>query len=84
MTKTEGKSASAAVKDILLSNPDGLHEVIRAVMQPYVRTLNRRLPSLLPSSRQLLCPAQVAIKHIGFPHSDHGLEDRPDGGSVSG
>lgn len=33
MTKTEGKSASAAVKDILVSNPDGLREVIRAVMQ---------------------------------------------------
>lgn len=33
MTKTEGKTASAAVKDILLSNPEGLHEVIRAVMQ---------------------------------------------------
>ena len=33
MTKTEGRSASAAVKDILLSNPDGLRDVIRAVMQ---------------------------------------------------
>lgn len=33
MTKTESKTASAAVKDILLSNPEGLHEVIRAVMQ---------------------------------------------------
>ena len=33
MTKSEVKSASAAVKDILLSNPQGLHEVIRAVMQ---------------------------------------------------
>jgi hypothetical protein len=33
MTKTEGKTASAAVKDILLSNPDGLREVIRTVMQ---------------------------------------------------
>lgn len=33
MTKTESKTASAAVKDILQSNPDGLHEVIRAVMQ---------------------------------------------------
>ena len=33
MTKSEGKTASAAVKDILLSNPEGLHEVIRAVMQ---------------------------------------------------
>ncbi|MGZ2464553.1 transposase-like protein [Sinorhizobium medicae] len=33
MTKTEGKTASAAVKDILLSNPDWLREVIRTVMQ---------------------------------------------------
>src|SRR5690606_19478245 len=33
MTRTEGKSASVAVKDILLSNPDGLRDVIRAVMQ---------------------------------------------------
>jgi hypothetical protein len=32
MTKTEGKTASAAVKDILLSSPDGLRDVIRAVM----------------------------------------------------
>jgi hypothetical protein len=28
MATTESKTASAAVKDILLSNPDGLHEVI--------------------------------------------------------
>lgn len=33
MTKSEGKTASAAVEDILRSNPDGLHDVIRAVMQ---------------------------------------------------
>lgn len=33
MTRIEGKSASASVKDILLSRPDGLREVIRAVMQ---------------------------------------------------
>jgi transposase-like protein len=33
MTKSEVKSASAAVKDILLSNPQGFQEVIRAVMQ---------------------------------------------------
>jgi hypothetical protein len=29
MTKTEDKSPIAAVKDILLSNPDGLHDMIR-------------------------------------------------------
>ena len=33
MTKTEGKTVSAAVKEILLSNPEGLRDVIRAVMQ---------------------------------------------------
>lgn len=33
MIKTESKTASAAVKDILLWNPDRLNEVIRAVMQ---------------------------------------------------
>lgn len=33
MTKIEGKTASTPVKDILLSNPDGLREVVRAVMQ---------------------------------------------------
>jgi len=33
MTKSEGKAANAAVKEILLSNPDGLRDVIRAVMQ---------------------------------------------------
>lgn len=33
MTRTEGKTASAAVKDIRLSKPDGLRDVIRAVMQ---------------------------------------------------
>ena len=33
MTKTEGKSASAPVKDILLSNPDGLRDVIRAELR---------------------------------------------------
>jgi len=33
MTKTEGKSASATVKDILLSSPDGLRDVIRTVLQ---------------------------------------------------
>lgn len=33
MTKTEGRTASTAVKEILLSSPDGLRDVIRAVMQ---------------------------------------------------
>jgi hypothetical protein len=33
ITTTEGKSPSAAVKDTPLSNPEGLHDLIRAVMQ---------------------------------------------------
>ena len=33
MTRAEGQRPSATVKEILLSNPDGMGEVIRAVMQ---------------------------------------------------
>ena len=33
MTRAEGQRPSATVKEILLSNPDGKGEVIRAVMQ---------------------------------------------------
>jgi putative transposase len=33
MTKSEGRPALAAVKDLLGANPDGLREVVRAVMQ---------------------------------------------------
>jgi transposase-like protein len=33
MTKIESRTASAAVKELLLHNPDGLREVVRAVMQ---------------------------------------------------
>jgi hypothetical protein len=57
MTKTESKTASTAVKDILLANPDGLHEVIRAVMQEAfplsvgLRTHWRRIWSTLGSSK---------------------------------
>src|SRR5215218_3814981 len=33
MTKPEGKPAPATVKDLLAANPDGLREIVRAVMQ---------------------------------------------------
>ena len=33
MTKSEAKPVIAAVKDILLESPDGLREIVRAVMQ---------------------------------------------------
>lgn len=33
MTKSEGKPALTIVKDLLGANPDGLREVVRAVMQ---------------------------------------------------
>ncbi len=33
MTKTEGKSAGATIKALLLEDSDGLREVIRAVLQ---------------------------------------------------
>jgi transposase-like protein len=33
MTRTEDRTARSAIRDILLSNPDGLRAVIRAAMQ---------------------------------------------------
>ncbi|TCU31334.1 mutator family transposase [Rhizobium azibense] len=38
MTKTENKTASAAVKGILACNPDGLPEIIRVMMQEVLET----------------------------------------------
>jgi len=37
MTKTENRTTVAAVRDILLSNPDALREMIRAVMQQVLK-----------------------------------------------
>jgi transposase-like protein len=33
MTNTKDKPAAAAIKDLLNCNPDGLREIVRAVMQ---------------------------------------------------
>jgi transposase-like protein len=33
MTRTKDKPAAAAIKDLLSQSPDGLHEIVRAVMQ---------------------------------------------------
>ncbi|OAP39497.1 hypothetical protein ATB98_00735 [Sinorhizobium saheli] len=37
MTKTENRTTVAAVRDILLSNPDALRVMIRAVMQQVLK-----------------------------------------------
>ncbi|MQW59972.1 hypothetical protein GHK33_15375 [Sinorhizobium meliloti] len=58
MTKTEGKTASAAVKDILLSNPDGLREVIRTVMQEVVEA---EMDEALGTWRRLPAGASMAL-----------------------
>ncbi len=59
MTKTEGKTASAAVKDILLSNPDGLHEVIRAVMQ---EVLEAEMDEALGASKGERTPERLGYR----------------------
>ena len=59
MTKIEGKSASAAVKDILLSNPDGLHEVIRAVMQ---EVLEAEMDDALGASKGERTPERLGYR----------------------
>ena len=58
MTKTEGKAASAAVKEILLSNPDGLRDVIRAVMQ---EVLEAEMDETLGASK-----SERTVERIGY------------------
>ena len=58
MTRTEGKTASAAVKDILLSNPDGLRDVIRVVMQ---EVLEAEMEEALGASKGERTPDRSAI-----------------------
>ncbi|BCH12528.1 transposase for insertion sequence element ISRM5 (plasmid) [Mesorhizobium sp. 131-3-5] len=59
MTKTESKTASAAVKDILLSNPDGLHEVIRALMQ---EVLEAEMDEALGASKSERTPERLSYR----------------------
>ena len=59
MTRIEGKTASAAVKDILLSNPDGLHEVIRAVMQ---EVLEAEMDEALGASKGERTPERLGYR----------------------
>jgi putative transposase len=59
MTKSEGKTASAAVKDILLSNPEGLHEVIRAVMQ---EVLEAEMEEALGASKGERTPERLGYR----------------------
>ena len=59
MTKLESKTASAAVKDILLSNPEGLHEVIRAVMQ---EVLEAEMEEALGASKGERTPERLGYR----------------------
>ncbi len=56
MIKTESKTASAAVKDILLWNPDRLNEVIRAVMQ---EVLEAEMDDALDASKSERTPERL-------------------------
>jgi uncharacterized membrane-anchored protein len=68
MTKTESKTASAAVKDILLSNPDGLHEVIRAVMQ---EVLEAEMDEALGATKGERTPERLGYRFAaGQAHGD--------------
>lgn len=64
MTKTEDKSASAAVKDILLSNPDELGEVIRTVLQ---EVLEAEMDEALGASKSERTPERLGYRsgHYG-------------------
>ena len=64
MTKSEGKTASATVKDTLLSNPDGLRDVIRAVMQ---EVLEAEMAEALGASKGERTPERLGCRsgHYG-------------------
>lgn len=59
MTKNDRKTTSAAVKDILLSNPDGLREVIRAVMQ---EVLEAEMEETLGASKGERTPERLGYR----------------------
>lgn len=62
MTSTKDKPAAAAIKDLLSHSPDGLREIVRAVMQEMLDTSRRLLILCRPgaSSRR----AQVVSGQI--------------------
>ena len=59
MTRTEGKTSSAAVKDILLSNPDGLRDVVRAVLQ---EVLESEMNEALAASKGERTPERLGYR----------------------
>jgi putative transposase len=64
MTKNEDKTVSGAVKEILLSSPDGLREVIRAVMQ---EVLEAEMDETLGASKSERTPERLGYRsgHYG-------------------
>lgn len=69
MTKTEVKAASTAVKDILLSDPTGLHEVIRAMMQEVLEAeMNEALGIEGGADAEAAgLPLRLLWRHAGHP-----------------
>ena len=59
MTKNEDKTAIGAVKEILLSNPDGLREVIRSVMQ---EVLEAEMDETLGASKSERTPERLGYR----------------------
>lgn len=66
MTNTKGNSASAAVKDILLSSPDGLREVIRTVMQ---EILEAEMDEALGASKSERTPDRLGYRSGHYPRT---------------
>lgn len=64
MTKTEDKTAAGTVKELLLSNPDGFREVIRAVMQ---EMLEAEMDETLGASKSERTPERLGYRsgHYG-------------------
>tara|TARA_B100000378_G_scaffold251751_1_gene226654 strand:+ start:311 stop:616 length:306 start_codon:yes stop_codon:yes gene_type:complete len=59
ITKTEDKPAGAAVKEMLLSNPDGLRDVIRAMLQ---EVLEAEMGELLGAGKGERTPERLGYR----------------------
>lgn len=66
MTKPEGRAAGATVKDLLTASPDGLREVVRAVMQ---EMLEAEMTDALAAEKGERTPTRLGYRAGYYPRT---------------
>jgi putative transposase len=66
MTKPEGRPALATVKDLLTANPDGLREIVRAVMQ---ELLEAEMTDALQAAKGERTPTRLGYRAGYYPRT---------------